>query len=238
MNKKIEYGLGVALSILLPLAIFFLILNLQKKCNPEQTSNKISPSMDISNTIYKNESTNILFLQHLNLVSDINVINNILDSITAFNTFISTSPSSYNYHNLDYISMYSNPELIPYFNNIMQKILVSDTTVIGLIFNVLQNMTITYNLSTINFNTNNIMLPEAFTDISNSSTTDTIEHFYGIFDDIGDAFETAGEAIGGGFKTAFDPVGCYLSGGKAGCGDSDSAPSTIPGIIKVNLDSF
>jgi hypothetical protein len=63
MNKKIEYGLGVALSILLPLAIFFLILNLQTKCNPEQTSNKISPPMDISNTIYKNDNERFIIIK-------------------------------------------------------------------------------------------------------------------------------------------------------------------------------
>jgi hypothetical protein len=215
--------------------------------------NFLSEVCDTINTIYINENTNIVFLQHLNLVSDIDVIKNILEAITEFKTFISTSPSSYNTTNLSIMSMYSNSELIPYFNTIMNKIPVKSTTVIGLIFDILKNMEITYSLSNVAFDTANIIMPEAFTDIKNSGVTrggtrsknNTIEHFYSFWDDVGDAFVEFGNDTDDAFKTAFDPVGCYLSGGKAGCNDSDDdgggevvVPIIPPGIIKITLDKY
>ena len=115
------------------------------------------------NTIYQTEKTNTAFLTYLNMVSDISIIINILDSIDKFNNFIKSS----SYTNVNIITIYSNPELETLFTEIMANVLSTETSIIGTIFNILQTMQITYKLSTLTFNTDNINI----TNSTNTSTT-------------------------------------------------------------------
>lgn len=181
------------------------------------------------NTIYSKESSNIAFLQYLNLVNDISIINNILASITAFNNFISKS----SYSDLYNLTIYSHPELLPYFNNIINTIPIPDNTVIGLIFNVLQNMELTYNLSTINFDSKDIIISEPFTNVSNNYvnnrnyTNDTIEHFY--------SFWPVG---GGSANRGMSSGGTSVDSASDGNSPTITLPPTSDSIVNINMDSF
>ena len=101
------------------------------------------------NTIYNKHINNPKFLNHLNLVNDVQTISTILDSIDELNNFLDT------YDNINTITLNSNPEIGIYFNNILS--IDCGSTILGKVFNIFNNIDIKYKLTYITFTSDNII---------------------------------------------------------------------------------
>ena len=119
--------------------------------------------------IYDTESNNIPFLRYLNLCTSKDVVDNMLEQILIFKSFLST------YDNINTITIKKNPEISPYLVNIgiIEKS-TTTPTLIDLVINIFKTMDIKYNLSYININKSNILITATPTATTTPPTTTTI----------------------------------------------------------------
>lgn len=101
--------------------------------------------------IYDSQSNNNLLLTFLNLADNKDIITTTLANITVLKNFVST------YDNINNVTITSNPELSEYLDPILNTV-NTNTTIFGLVLNIIKNMKIKYLLSYLNFTTNNISL--------------------------------------------------------------------------------
>lgn len=129
------------------------------------------------NVIYNKHINNIKFLTYLNLVNNIQNVNILMNNITTLNTFLSP------YDNINNITVFTNPEIIPYITPILNMDF-GNSFLLGSVLNILNIMKINYNLNYIKTTiTNSIKIPgydingnkESFT--NNPITNNIIEHF-------------------------------------------------------------
>jgi len=174
--------------------------NLLNKLLPVNSMINLIESLcnDIS-TIYDKHINNPKFLIYLNLVDDIQKINLIMASIDECNTFLSQ------YDNINSITINTNPEIETYITSILS--INCGNSIIGQALHILNNMSLSYNLSYVTFTLANVPIPgyingkkEAFTDtsIDTNTNTDTIhEPFKNMIEPFALWYEKIPNAIAG-----------------------------------------
>ena len=118
--------------------------------------------------IYDKENTNINFLNYINLIDNKDILLKILENIEICKSFLSS------YDDINSITLNSNPELIPYFNTIID-IPITNNKLLYYVFFILKNMKIRYILPYLLLSINNdiIRINENFTNIENKNETAT-----------------------------------------------------------------